>query len=221
MDINLAYCQDFKAVCAKIIVTGVCPKCGRTVQFVPINDCDDFYFNDGGCNDYYFGQRLCPDRNCFAHVFFKLQKNSGGPIYTEIIPQKFILKNLDLSKLPHDIANCINEAVVCYDNSCYVASAIMIRKTIEEICKIQNATGKNLHTRLKDLESKITISKPLYDSMFELKYLGNDAAHVISTNFEHIGEKEIELGLVLLVEILRALYEHQDLLEQFKSLKSN
>lgn len=221
MDVKLIHCQDFEVSDDYPNVTGICPECGKTVQFTHIKGCKDFKFFDGGCNRYYFGQRICPDKECMTHIFFKMQINFGGPIYTEIIPEKIVLKNLNIDKLPNNVSNCIKEAVACYDNSCYISSAIMIRKTLEEICLLQNAKGKDLHEKLRDLESKITISKPLYDSMFELKYLGNDAAHVISKKFEHIGLKEIRIGLILLTEILRALYEHQDILNELKSLKSN
>lgn len=199
----------------------VCPGCGNHVIFESKKGCSDLYYHDGLCDQYYFGQRICPDPECKTHIFFIKTINSGGPTHTKIFPSEIRLKNLDISKLPQNIKFSLEEALKCFNNLCFRASAIMIRRTLEEICELQQAKGNNLHQRIEDLKTKITISEQLYEALMELKFLGNDAAHIESKHFEQIGEIEVEAALVLLTEILRALYEHQNLLDKFKALKKS
>lgn len=199
----------------------VCPECGNHVIFQPYKDCLDLNYSDGSCDKYFFGQRICPDPECRAHIFFIKEVNSGGPSYTKIYPFKVRLNNLDMNKLPQNINSSLDETLRCFNASCYRASAIMIRRTLEEICELQETIGKNLHEKIKDLRSKITISDQLYEAFMELKFLGNDAAHIESKYFEQIGKIEVETALLLLTEILRALYEHQNILDKFKALKKS
>ena len=46
-------------------------------------------------------------------------------------------------------------------------------------------------------------------------------AHVESEHFEQIGQIEVETALLLLTEILRALYEHKNILDKFRALKKD
>lgn len=202
-----------------IRVDGICPGCGEKTYFVSIKDCKDILSKDNFGNTLYFGQRICPDHNCNTHIFFIKQHTVTLQTYIDIFPKAFSLKNLNINKLPDEIKECLKEACICYENDCYTSAAILIRKTLEQICSKHGAKGKNLHDRINSLKDKITISSPLYQALFELKYLGNDAAHIESKHFEKIGEEELKLGLTILIEVLRALYEHNDLLESFKELK--
>lgn len=201
-------------------VNGVCPGCGTKVKFLPIDDCYDVIYQKPNNWQVIFGQRICPDSNCRAHIFFDLETNIYNNSYINIYPTTVNLNNITIEKLPVEIQNSFKEALICYENGCYIASAILIRKTLESICNLNRSSGKNLHERIQNLKNKITISEPLYDAMFELKYLGNDAAHIESQHFEKINKEELEIGLTILIEILRALYEHKDLLESFKKLKT-
>jgi hypothetical protein len=40
----------------------------------------------------------------------------------------------DKENIPQKVLNAFEEAINCHSNSCFIASAIMIRKTLEEIC---------------------------------------------------------------------------------------
>ena len=202
-------------------IFGVCPGCGTKVQFVPIKGCFDIECITLTGFNIITGQRCCPDSNCMTHIFFEYYKNMNAynQCSTKIIPRNFQLYNISVEKLPEEIKSSFKEAVLCYGHDCFTASAILIRKVLENICLLNNATGKNLHEKIESLKDKVTLSKTLYDAMFELKYLGNDAAHFESKHFEKIEQNEAEIGLTILIEILRALYEHEDLINSFKALK--
>ena len=95
----------------------------------------------------------------------------------------------------------------------------MIRKTLEEICNNKSAIGKNLKDRLIDLGGKIIIPKELIEGMDELRLLGNDAAHIEAKTFEEIGKEEIEISIEFTKEILKAVYQYDDLLGKLRGLK--
>ena len=118
-----------------------------------------------------------------------------------------------------EVLIAFEEAIKCHSNSCFIASAIMIRKTLEEICIDRGAIGKNLFKKLEDLGSKILIPQELLIGMNELRLLGNDAAHIEAQTFSEIGNEEIEVSLEFAKEILKAVYQYENLLQKLKKLK--
>jgi len=202
-----------------INISDICPGCGETVKFLPFDDCFDLYYQVTNNYIIFTGQRYCPNTNCNTHIFFEHHIPPVGRETNKITPRNFKSQNISLIKLPEEIRNSFKEAMLCYNSGCFIASAILIRKVLENICLLNNSKGKNLHERIKSLKDKLTLSTTLYNAMFELKYLGNDAAHFESKHFEKINQKEAELGLTILSEILRSIYEHEDLINSFKALK--
>lgn len=125
----------------------------------------------------------------------------------------------DKENIPENVLTAFDEAVKCHSNNCFIASAIMIRKTLEEICYERGAKGKNLQLRLQDLGPKILIPKELLDGMDDLRLLGNDAAHIEARTYNEIGKEEIEVSLEFAKEILKAVYQYDTLLQKLKKLK--
>ena len=58
----------------------------------------------------------------------------------------------------------------------------------------------------------------LLEALDHLRMLGNDAAHVEARVYEQIGPKEIEVGIELTKEILKATYQYSGLLARLKGL---
>jgi len=187
-----------------------CPHCGHFGTFETlINDLED------GVSNRIMGIRRCPNPQCFGHLFFVYDKRLSSIILTypsETIP-------FDKSGIPERVLNAFDEAVICHSNSCFVASAIMIRKTLEEICSDRSATGANLFKRLEDLGSKILIPRELLEGMQELRLLGNDAAHIEANTFNEVGKNEIEISIEFTKEILKAVYQYEGLLGKIRGLK--
>ena len=52
-----------------------------------------------------------------------------------------------------------------------------------------------------------------------LRLLGNDAAHVESKTYNDIGKNEVEVGIALAKEVLKAVYQYDSLLGQLNALK--
>ncbi len=186
-----------------------CPHCGHFGTFVDFSQ--DLHETS---QNFIVGQRRCPNEDCRGHIFFIAKLN--GPILrtypSDTIP-------FDKTGVPDKVLDAFTEAITCHSNNCFIASAIMIRKTLEEICNHESINGKNLKEKLKELGGKIMIPKELIEGMDELRLLGNDAAHVDATAFEEIGKNEIEISLEFTKEILKATYQYGDLLSKLRSLK--
>jgi len=185
-----------------------CPHCGHQGTFVHLgNDILE-------SNRLVLGQRRCPNEKCKGHIFF-ISENNKDVIRTypgDTIP-------FETTGIPSRILDAFTEAITCHANNCFIAAAIMIRKTLEEICSHESSSGKNLKDRLKELGGKITIPKELIEGMDELRLLGNDAAHIEANTFEEIGKDEIEISIEFTKEILKATYQYEDLLAKLRSLK--
>src|SRR5690606_30975361 len=101
----------------------------------------------------------------------------------------------------------------------YVASAIMVRRTLEELCEDKGCTGKNLSERLKSLKGSVVLPSELLDAFDELRLLGNDAAHIESKNYDQIGREEVGVAIELAKEILKGVYQMSSLVEKLRKLK--
>jgi len=127
--------------------------------------------------------------------------------------------SFDKENIPRNVLQSFEEAIKCHSDECYIASAIMIRKTLEEICFEKNIEGENLLKRIKNLSNKIVIPNELVLGMDDLRLLGNDAAHIDAQTFKDIGKEEIEVSIEFTKEILKALYQHEALLQKLRNLK--
>jgi hypothetical protein len=139
------------------------------------------------------------------NAILKTYPGLGKPINTENVPDR--------------IKNAFREAVDCFANNCFTAAAIMIRKTLEEICIDKGSKGDNLYKKIEALSSTVVIPKELVNAMHELRLLGNDAAHIEAETFNEIGSEELSISIDFTQEILKALYQYESLLGKLRSLK--
>ena len=162
---------------------------------------------------YSSGQRRCPNIECHGHVFVVFYE--GNPIIT--YPPTRI--DFNPENIPQNIISTFEQAITCHSTGCFVASAIMVRRTLEEVCVNRGAKGSNLKERIANLKSRIIISKELLEAMDELRILGNDAAHVEAKEYENVSKEETRIAIECAKEILKSLYQQESLLKELKSLK--
>lgn len=158
------------------------------------------------------GPRLCPSPNCSKPVF--VVEQSGRVAYSA--PPVTI--DFDTGNVPAKISESMKEAIVCLAVGCFRASALLIRRTLEEICEDKNARGDNLKKRIESLSSNIVVPSALIKAMDQLRILGNDAAHVEAKTYDVIGKNEIEIGIILCKELIKATYQLDDLVAQLTNL---
>jgi len=195
---------------ANVIQTD-CPNCNKSGTFDPVGT------NDIANGIWIFGLRRCPNPDCKGLLYFAKGTNApnNGTLYT--FPSSRI--SFDKSGIPESILRSFEEAIICHSAQCFIASAIMLRKTLEGICDDKGATGGNLFKRLESLSKIIVIPNELIEATHELRLLGNDAAHLEAQTYEQIGKNEIEISIEFTKEILKAVYQYQSLLSKLRSLK--
>lgn len=159
--------------------------------------------------------RVCPNTSCRGIVFVA---TAGEQIISSSPPE---LIDFDSNGLPANLLATLREAISCHAAGAYRASAMMVRRLLEEICDESGAQGKDLHARLIALKTKITLPEELFDAMGELKALGNDAAHITAKNYTTIGKDESEDSIELAKEILKARYQLKGLVDRLRARRGN
>jgi hypothetical protein len=185
-----------------------CPTCGKLGSFEPIGQ--DISVDGVAC-----GHRRCPDPSCRCHVFVVVP--FGGALAVSYPPSRV---EFDASNIPQVIRESFEQALDCHAHGLHIAAAIMVRRTLEEVCSDRGAQGKNLKERIQDLRTKIVLPTELIDGMDELRLLGNDAAHVEAKEFSQISKAELDVAIEFTREILKALYQYAGLLQKLRSLKA-
>lgn len=190
-----------------------CPHCGNIGTFETI--CNDLYCKNDEGKSITIGIKKCPNPNCGGHVFVIYDYGSRSVL------DSYPITKLDFNRddIPTKIAETFEEAITCHANKCYIASAIMVRKTLEQLCKDKGAEGRNLKERIQALIETITMPKELKEGMDVLRVLGNNAAHVELTDFDVISKNELEISIDFTKEILKSVYQFDKLLNALNSLK--
>jgi len=206
MNINA---HTVQATPADFTLTARCPGCGHNSTFESLTGIQDLYVHA----NIWYGIRRCPSNTC-RNLLFYIRSN------LEVIATfPFLRIDFDKTGIPNKVLSALEEAITCHANKCYIASAIMIRKTLDLICIDRGATGNNLKERISSLKDKIVIPVDLLHGMDDLRLLGNDAAHIDSNVFDDVGKQEVEVGIEFTKEILKAVYQYSSLLAKLKSLK--
>lgn len=159
-----------------------------------------------------FGMRVCPNDECRSVLFFVSTNGQRTCFPPEII-------DFDSSNLPPMILESLEEAIKCHASGCYRAAALMVRRTLEEMCKDKQASGDNLKERISKIGSLSILPAELLSAADELRILGNDAAHVKAKDYDKIGEAEVAIAIELTKELLKAVYQYTNLLKKLTDLK--
>lgn len=160
------------------------------------------------------GHRICPNEECALHVFIVTE---GGQLLRTYPPLRI---DFDSESVPQKIISALDEAISCHANECYISAAIMVRRALEELCEANSAKGSSLNARISDLGAKVILPPKLLSGLDDLRLLGNDAAHVESKTYDTIGPREVDIAIRFTKEVLKALYQYSDLLDELQSLKN-
>ena len=188
-----------------------CPVCRQRGTFESL--ANDLQFTTAENVPSMAGLRRCPDPSCYSLVFFVFQ---AGKV-AESFPAETL--DFDATNIPATVQSAFEEAIKCHAQSCFVASAIMVRKTLEELCRDRGAAGGNLKERIKALGTKAVLPQELLDGLDALRLLGNDAAHIESQEYAKVGKEEVEVGIEFAKEVLKAVYQYSALLNRLRALK--
>jgi hypothetical protein len=204
-----------------LVINLRCPACRRLGAFAGFPNIPDLqvqnvvHGSDGshGLATSRAGLRICPNTECREIVF--ITNDESGEVIS-YPPERLDFEPTDI---PAKIVASFEEAVTDHANQCFRSAAIMVRRTLEEICADRQAQGSNLKERLKNLGSKIVVPRELLEAADELRLLGNDAAHLEAQVYDDVGKAEVEAGMDLCKEILKAVYQLSSLVERLRKLK--
>ena len=211
-----------QGVAAPLVVNIRCPICRHQGAFHGRGDVHDISWNQPATEEdkaknvvatLRAGVRLCPNKVCQAPVFVIMM----GREVIKVYPPEVL--DFDTTALPQHIASTLEESVKAHSVECFRASALMVRRVLEEVCKDKEAKGKDLKARVAALGGAALIPKELIEAADELRILGNDAAHVEAQAYDQIGKVEAEVAIDLAKEILKAVYQYSSLVNRLKSLK--
>ncbi|HAL28134.1 MAG TPA: hypothetical protein DCP25_15560 [Chloroflexi bacterium] len=188
-----------------------CPACGQNGTFESVGVADAWL----SANQVGVGSRRCPNMRCRAHIF--VVYDTIGQVSVSYPPEVI---DFDSTNVPSNVVAALEEAITSHANECYVAAAIMVRKTLEELCGDRDATGDNLKERIKELGTKVVLPNELIEGLDDLRLLGNDAAHIESKVYDNVGREEVEVGIELAKEVLKGVYQMSDLLARLRGLKA-
>jgi Domain of unknown function (DUF4145) len=191
-------------------VNARCPGCGQLGTFqVLMDNSHDFVLD----NNLRIGERRCPNTTCRTILFVVWQ----GADLSKTYPALRI--DFDKTNIPAGIVSALEESITCHANECFTSAAIMVRKTLEELCRERGAQGNDLKARIRDLGTKIVLPKELLEGLDDLRLLGNDAAHIESREYDRVGEEEVGIGIEFAKEVLKAAYQYSALLTKLRGLK--
>jgi hypothetical protein len=195
-----------------------CPSCRQNATLDPYTAAADMQIEslpvDGRALVLVLASRHCPNPSCGAHIF--VVARTDGTVL-ESYPAETI--DFDSTDLPEGVVRAFEEAIKSHAQQCFTAAAIMVRKTLEEVCQDRGASGDNLRKRLQALGSVVVLPKALLDGLDDLRLLGNDAAHVESRVFTQVDREEVEIAIDVAKEILKATYQYNDLISRLADLK--
>ncbi len=200
-----------------------CPSCHRQATLDLLKNTHDFIVTTPGSSGGgpWVGYRVCPNLACRQLMVIVYRKVQGVVNAPPTIESSYPAERIDFdaTEIPAKIVNALEEAITCHAAGCYVAAAIMVRKTLEGLCKDQKATGKRLIDQIRDLKTKVIVPTGLLDGIDNLRLLGNDAAHVELATFDQIGEEEVQIGILFTKELLKAVFQSSLLADRLNALK--
>lgn len=165
---------------------------------------------------YRLGLRVCPNLKCQGYVTVVTNAlNDAAPL--AVSPPQLITFRTD--NVPDKLVSSMKEAIASHSVQSYRAAALMVRRTLEILCQEKGAAGKDLKERLSNLSQFAILPPKLLEAADHLRLLGNDAAHVEAKSYDDIDEPHASLAIEVAREILRAVYQHDDLVSRLTQLK--
>jgi transcriptional regulator of aromatic amino acid metabolism len=125
---------------------------------------------------------ICP--NCDAVHYFIAEKL--------IHPESKVSISIYEKSLPKRVREDLSELDTCMNLKLVIASGIMLRRTLEDICHSKDSTldgdlYNRINTLLKNYQDLRLIAH-------EIRILGNEMAHIVSKHYDEIKMPEIMIA---------------------------
>jgi hypothetical protein len=123
--------------------------------------------------------------------------------------------------IPESIVSAMDEALTCFVNECYRASAMLVRRTLELLCNHVGSTGKDLNERITGLSSRVVLPAALLQALHDVRLLGNDAAHIDAKSYDSVGKEEVSASIEITQLVLSNLFQTDSVVGKLRAFKKN
>ena len=183
-----------------------CPFCHHQGTFGSIGN-----VKDAVAGSLVQGIRYCPNVECHRLVFVCFTVRSDKTIVElEHFPPNTI--DFDTTGLPPGVERALWEAVTCFGAESYNASAVMLRRAIEEMCDDLGVPDDDLVKRISKLSSVISVNPRVIDGLHKIRIFGNQGGHSGVTRYEQVSRKTVEIALGVTKRLIQAAYQDQDVI---------
>ncbi len=119
--------------------------------------------------------------------------------------------------IPESLRREHAEARACFKAQAYIATVVMVRRTLEGVCSDHKITKKPLYAALDDMRSRGLIEGRLLEWAQELRVLGNDAAHFTG---RYVSRQDAADALTLAEALMDYLYVFSAQFEKFRARRN-
>jgi hypothetical protein len=190
----------------------ICPKCGEPSKS-SVHGRVSAYDSDAGLPmEFAFlqcGRNECQEPMVQLREDYGLGFVDDKPIVYYPAPRRLS------SAVPGPLRNAFNEARTCFEAKAYLATLVMVRRTLEGTCADQGSTKRNLVSSLKDLQSQGKIDGFLAEWADLLRIVGNEGAHFSFSG--SVTAQDAEDALDFAEALLDHLYVLRARFDDFKS----
>jgi hypothetical protein len=119
--------------------------------------------------------------------------------------------------VPRPLRQEWEEAQSCFRNKLYTATAVMVRRTLEGVCKDQGVSERALADNMKKLRSLGRIDSTLSNWSDGLGVIGSQSAHLVDIT---VSREDAEDALAFAEAVLDHIYVLRKRFEEFQSRRT-
>ncbi len=79
------------------------------------------------------------------------------------------------------------------------------------LCELKGAEGMCLIKKIDDLPTKVGLPQVFFEGMHEIRFIGNEAAHVDLKDIDNVGEEEAKLAIEMTYRTIQCSYQAEEI----------
>jgi ribosomal protein L37AE/L43A len=134
------------------------------------------------------------------------------------VRNEFQIKSKEFNELNDKLKNIYQETLAAYNNNLSVLCSLGIRGLLEGICSDKGIEGKNLEQKIDNMVK--ILPQNIVKNLHNIRFIGNEAAHELSSP----DKKELRLAIELCEDLLNFIYElnyKAQTLTEFRGKRTN
>jgi hypothetical protein len=189
----------------------LCPNCNSKIVAKPQNYYEDPDFDLGPQTYVVATCAVCFQVLFFRHPYESKDARRGAEVLWPQVDRRLSTEIPESLRLEHD------EARTCFKHAAYTAAVVMVRRTLEAVCREHSVTTSPLVKALEEMKHKGLIEGRLLEWAQALRVLGNEGAHFTG---RRVARQDADDALALAEAILDYLYVFSAKFNDFKHVES-